>query len=427
MGLDAIAGALGSKALDWVDTAVQYYNQKKLNRQAQKDTQQNMQLQKELNLQQLIDSYPSSVAGMRRAGLNPALAVGGVGSAQGVSSFAGNAGLAAKPDNSAPAALEAATALAQQESQIDLNKAAAEKARAEAEEVRKRTPNYGKTGKLLDDQLNLNRAQKDYLDSLFRKTDNEALLVGNEFSRRASEDSAISKLMVNEALKKADAAQSQKEKDAWLTLSDELKSADLGVFMALGRYAQYVNDLGEYDRQAVLRRLSMTIANMQLSEGSILSSIASLPVAQIELMMAQIADLGESRAYKQALRELEVPASAELKEQQSKTMLHNDFVGNVGAGRYGDAALNLLPDVLHLAEEAVFLRYLGRGAGNSAVPPFRPGYGPDKPFGSPSTTKVPPFVQRVLNKIGKTGKVPANLTPEEKRALENYYKGEYDY
>ena len=121
--LTSVGLGIGGKALDYVDTAIQYFNQKKLNRQAQSDTQENMQLQKDLNLQQQYDSISSYTSALRRAGLNPALASSSPIQAQGVSSAAGNAGQAAKPENSLPATLEAANALAHQESEIENLKA----------------------------------------------------------------------------------------------------------------------------------------------------------------------------------------------------------------------------------------------------------------------------------------------------------------
>ena len=112
-----------SFARDMANATVQYYNQRRLNRQAQVDTQQNMRLQKDLNLQQQFDSVRNYTSALRAAGLNPALASGGVQMAQGVSSAAGNAGQAALPENSAPAYMQAYASMAKQESDIENIKA----------------------------------------------------------------------------------------------------------------------------------------------------------------------------------------------------------------------------------------------------------------------------------------------------------------
>lgn len=140
MGYESIAqgaAAEGSSFVhDSIGAAVQYYNQKKLNRQAQTDTQQNMKLQKQLNLQQQFDSVRNYTSALRAAGLNPALASGGVQMAQGVSSAAGNAGQAALPDNSAPAYMQAYTATAKQESEIENTRANTELQKEETREKR---------------------------------------------------------------------------------------------------------------------------------------------------------------------------------------------------------------------------------------------------------------------------------------------------
>lgn len=112
------AGGVGF-VRDMVDTAVQYYNQKKLNRQAQNDTQQNMKLQKQLNLEQQFDSLKSYTSALRAAGLNPALASSSPVMAQGVSSAAGNAGQAGMPQNTTAEAMQAFNAVRKADSEIE--------------------------------------------------------------------------------------------------------------------------------------------------------------------------------------------------------------------------------------------------------------------------------------------------------------------
>lgn len=119
MDLMSSIGAGGlSFVRDMVDSAVQYFNQKKLNRQAQNDTQQNMKLQKQLNLEQQFDSLKSYTSALRAAGLNPALASSSPLMAQGVSSAAGNAGQAAMPQNTTAETMQAFNAVRKADSEI---------------------------------------------------------------------------------------------------------------------------------------------------------------------------------------------------------------------------------------------------------------------------------------------------------------------
>lgn len=80
------------------NAAIQYYNQKALNRQAQRMTQENMRLQKKLNLEQQYQSIANSTSAYKAAGLNPALSTGAP-AAAGVSMASGNAGAAALPQS----------------------------------------------------------------------------------------------------------------------------------------------------------------------------------------------------------------------------------------------------------------------------------------------------------------------------------------
>lgn len=98
-GAAVAAGGIGfaaGEAMSLANAGIQYYNQKKLNRQAQKMTQENMRLQAALNLEQQYKSIANSTSAYKAAGLNPALAAGAP-AAAGVSMAPGNAGAAGMP------------------------------------------------------------------------------------------------------------------------------------------------------------------------------------------------------------------------------------------------------------------------------------------------------------------------------------------
>lgn len=124
----SLAGAAGGLAaaegLSLVNSGFQYYNQKKLNRQAQKMTQENMRLQQQLNLDSQYKSIANSTSAYKAAGLNPALAFGAP-AAAGVSSAPGNAGAAGMPASPDVAGLMSAGAqldmLATQKENVQAN------------------------------------------------------------------------------------------------------------------------------------------------------------------------------------------------------------------------------------------------------------------------------------------------------------------
>lgn len=106
-GAAVAAGGIGfaaGEAMGLANAGIQYYSQKKLNRQAQHMTQENMRLQKMLNLEQQYQSIANSTSAYKAAGLNPALATGAP-AAAGVSMAPGNAGSAAMPQAPDVAAL----------------------------------------------------------------------------------------------------------------------------------------------------------------------------------------------------------------------------------------------------------------------------------------------------------------------------------
>ena len=177
MGYESIAqGAtaeFSAGVRDIGNAAIQYYNQKKLNRQAQNDTQQNMILQKKLNLAQQFDSVRNYTSALRAAGLNPALASAGIQMAQGVSSAAGNAGQAAMPENSAPAYLQAYNAMAKQESEIENTKANTELQKAETDLKKQEVENKQQDIKESQSRIELNEQQSKMLSELTQKYSTE--------------------------------------------------------------------------------------------------------------------------------------------------------------------------------------------------------------------------------------------------------------
>ena len=90
----SVLGAVGNIA----STAVDYFNQKRLNRQAQDDLRENTLFNYQLSQQAQRNAARNSVAGLKAAGISPALAGGGSFSAPAFSSSSSQ-GSAAPPLN----------------------------------------------------------------------------------------------------------------------------------------------------------------------------------------------------------------------------------------------------------------------------------------------------------------------------------------
>lgn len=346
-------GAAATEKL--LDNAISYYTQKNLNAQQQANTQKNMRLQAELEDQSWYNRIAKSTSALRDAGLSPALATG---QAQGAAAVSHNEPLAQAHAPQSSAVDYINTQL--NESQIDLNKAAAEKARAEAAEAESRVPNYEKTGREIEGRIKLNESQVGQIESMVRKLDAETLWTNREYMRKLDEDKVSAQLVRDEFKARFDGAQSQYEKDFWQAFLDDDTEWTTGALMALRSWTAYNNEVDEWQKEALARQVQKELLKLQIDDSDVLYSLAHMPVQDFLRVQAEVADLVESAKFRKASRELGLPAQAEFMEQQAKTMKNNDFVGHVNSGEYGQAALTQVPSLLRLVEEGAML-YLLRG------------------------------------------------------------------
>lgn len=352
------AGAqFGAQQLDKVAS---YYMQKNLNRQAQANTVKNMKLAAELNSRQAFRAIAQSTSALKAAGLNPALATQGSFTATGVSNPAGTASSA--PVGNAPDF--AASLLAGK--QIALLDAEKQNLEAQTKERESQAAKNTQDVEESKSRLPLNTKQHEVMEQLIQKYGTETLNIGADYGRKLAEDAEAKRLIMQSYDYRAANAKDAAERDYWLGLKESQGDLNVGTLWAMRDFSSYINDLDEYDKQMLFRNMQKQIMQMQIDDSSVLYDLAHMPEKEFEKLMAETADLYASRDLRKAYKEVGIPADAAYKAQMSKTMRHNDFVGNMSEGNYFDATMSQVPNLLSLFENALMLRYL-KGARGAAV------------------------------------------------------------
>lgn len=314
--LGDMALTAGEKALD---TGLQYYTQKNLNRQQQANYQKNLKLAAALDITNQRKAIEQSVTAFRNAGLSPALAAGGNFSAPAVSAAMGSTGQMSMSNASLAQSMamrnERELLEAQKEnlrSQTNANNAAANKSNAEAEEVEQR--------KIGGERANLHQSDYD-------KTINDDM---REYYKVMAKDES----------------KSQAEREYYDALANSTNDYSRGTLQAQREFATFINELDEYQKEAVLRALTVKITKMQLKDEPTLEALAFAPKTLQNKMIAETADAWASKKWRDWQRESLGPAQAELLGTESEVKRHSDFVGMVDDGNYFGAAMYLLPSLL---------------------------------------------------------------------------------
>lgn len=385
--------ALGAGA-GVMESTFGYYNQKNLARQQQANYQKNLKLSQKLNIEAQKKVIEQSTTALKNAGLSPVLAAGGNFSAPAASAPLGSS--SAPPAHfdfaSALAASKEADLLKSQEANLDsqtaVNTAQKEKIQAETDNIRSRTP-Y---------ELELLGSQASNFNALVQKYGTEQLYLGQQYQRMLDEDSFASKEIRRYAEAKRDNSQGT-ERDFWAAFYADVsrQKMTIGALAAMRRFAEFYNDLDEFQKEAVGRELYRSITEMQLKDDGILEALAHMPESQAVKMLAEAGEAMANRDFRIAYRTELLPYQAELTETERANIINHDFTGAMKAGRYKDAAYMLLPDLLHIGGQVMLLRQFGKG---SALPAGKP----SSPSEAISGKKVDP-------KAGKTsdGKAPPKI------------------
>lgn len=314
-----ILGEIASQAAsDAVKTGMQYYANKNLQRQDQANYRKNLELAAALDITNQRKAIEQSVTAFRNAGLSPALAANGNFSAPAVSAALGNTsvGMPGTDLGSIMSANNQRELLDVQKenirSQTNANNAAANKSNAEAEEAEQR--------KIGGERENLRQSDYD-------KTINESM---REYYKVMAKDES----------------KSPAEREYYDALANSTNDYSRGVLQAQREFATYINELDEYQKEAVLRALTVKITKMQLKDEPTLEALAFAPKTLQNKMIAETADAWSSKKWRDWQRESLGPAQAELLGTESAVKRHSDFVGMVDDGNYFGAAMYLLPSLL---------------------------------------------------------------------------------
>ena len=329
----AVESVLGGMAANMAESAfkqqMQYQYQKNLNRQAQSYYERDLKLSQQLNIDAQRAAIAQSTRALRDAGISPAMA-----SAGGFSAPAASSPLASSAAGiSSGSGAEYVGAITQArlgDAQIENLEAQTQKTNAETDAIRNKNP----------EEVELLRRQQRNLEALTEKYGTEQLLLGKEYERKLSEDDYVTKRLKNYIQFRVHQAESRGdsvERDLWLSLLDETAAGlTLGTLAGMQRFAQYVNDLDEYDKDAVLRQLHRSIARMQLDDDKLLSVIAHMPENDAALKLAQMAEALANRDFRDAYRKELLPVQKSQGEQDIVSSRHKDFVGMAKDGDIGD-------------------------------------------------------------------------------------------
>lgn len=329
-----LAEIASQAASDLAKTGMQYYANKNLQRQDQANYRKNLKLAAALDITNQRKAIEQSVTALRNAGLSPALAASGNFSAPAVSAPLGNTsvGMPGTDLGSIMSANNQRELLEAQkeniQSQTNANNAAANKSNAEAEEVEQR--------KIGGERENLHQSDYD-------KTIDESM---REYYKVMAKDES----------------KSQAEREYYDALANSTNDYSRGTLQAQREFATFINELDEYQKEAVLRALTVKITKMQLKDEPTLEALAFAPKTLQNKMIAETADAWASKKWRDWQRESLGPAQAELLGTESAVKRHSDFVGMVDDGNYFGAAMYLLPSLLTgLGSAAIYAKMLKGG------------------------------------------------------------------
>lgn len=365
-GAAVAAGGIGfaaGEAMGLANAGIQYYNQKKLNRQAQHMTQENMRLQKMLNLEQQYQSIANSTSAYKAAGLNPALATGAP-AAAGVSMAPGDAGSAAMPQAPDVAALLGAGV------QLDM-------LAAQEENLKENT-------ELQREQAREKKIQND-------RNESEDYFYTQHFPDFVAH---LEKMTDDEFTQ------------GWL---DSVREESKGLLHDKGIVDAFNNIFFEMTRQERFKALDeltnemdVSVMRMQLNNGTA-AALADLPKANRKLiyknMLKMDAEIARFRAETRNINE-DTAFFAERREQTAATVaklgqetlaiLHGDKVALYDAGEIGALGLSLGFDAVeqfaHGAGFGTGIAVAGKLAGGKGV--AAPAFSPEK---IPTKPKLPSF------------------------------------
>ena len=298
------------------------------------------------NLQNLQNAPSAYVQGLKRAGINPALAVSGqipVGQSSALP-VSGSGHMVPGTDSLAPAAaaLQAQKQSDLTESEIEFNKSAAAK-------------NYAEAG-LPPAEIAKKQAETEYQQRLNRRLVDADAAAAEHMSVRYSE---LSK-----------SADSQLMRDYYASMAERAKGMTLGALQAQMQVTDWLRGLNDYDRDVVLNLVHKKVGQLQLKNHADLQALADMPFVQFKQVIAQTGDLNASRQ----LRDAERKQIDELLEDRKSLLQAQTEQASAGASYHSSAAeindlrLHQMPKELEMEKHKNFVQMMDEGEyGNAAL------------------------------------------------------------
>lgn len=354
--LSSIGGIIGGNI---VNNAIQYYTQKNQQRQAQSNTQKNMRLQQELEDESWYNRIAQSTQALKAAGLSPVLATGAT---QGAAAVSHNESM---PQVSAPSGgADLVNSAMLVSSQRDLNEAAAEKARAEAQLSKQEIENKQQEVKESESRIQLNNQQESMLVDLSKKYQIDSLILGTEYSRMLSEDSVAHHALMDYCNRRiADPSLTESQRDFWTAFRaiGARGKFDVGALMAMKLYSLAWNSIEDYEREVAARAILKQVQDLQVKDEGIIEVLANMPAYQANLIFGQTAEALQNAEFRKAYRNDLLPSEKNKLDEDVRVQKHNDPAGMLKDGDYTGFGIYTLGNLIRFGGTILAARQFGRG------------------------------------------------------------------
>lgn len=383
-GVFEVIGGAGAFAGNLVNNAIQYYTQKNQQRQAQANTQKNMRLQQQLEDESWNNRIVNSTAALKAAGINPALAAGAT---QGSAAVSHSENM---PQVSAPSGgADIVNAAMLTASQRDLNEAAAEKARADAQLSKQEVENKQQDIKESESRIVLNNQQQSMLVDLSKKYQTESLILGTEYSRMLSEDSVAHHALMDYCNRRiADPSLTESQRDFWTAFRaiGARNKFDVGSLMAMNLYSLAWNSIEDYEREVAARAILKQVQDLQVKDEGIIEVLANMPAYQANLIFGQTAEALQNAEFRKAYRKDLLPSEKDKLDEDVRVQKHNDPAGMLKDGDYTGFGIYTLGNLLRFGGTILAARQFGKG-GSLSDPRGKQPNGQPKETPKPSVDK----------------------------------------
>lgn len=423
MGMDSLAGidTAEKRINDIAMTGWSYSHDREMqrsqadyNKQIAKEVNSHMaQLQREARL-----SGPSDlVAGLRMAGLNPALASGDTfaSTSSGGGSGVGAPSSAPSRESSSMGKL-AIEAIKYQDAERDLMRAQAENLRADAAEKKSRIPGNNFVPENIQSNTELNKsnaafnaAKERNLEAQNRLLDSQSRLFNDDYVQRVKADKSIESMAKTYSeLVANDPKATPFDKGIAQTLSEV---SGRGAVDGLDKFIDLYGKNSDTLARGIYNKLVSEVMSGQLNDKKVLEALRKMPETERNNLLAQSAQLAAVTELAKSQKNLtdeekkKVTQQIELIKAQTKATYHGDVAAMFNAGDWSslgsklgyDGLVSIMQGVSHGLASGGVLGFFSKFFGNnttttttttSSTPPIYNGSGQVVIPGQTSSTQM---------------------------------------